>query len=450
MLPAPPRLAPELAAALPDYRLDPRRYLTLVASQGDVVGYRFGGEERVLVTAPADVHEVLTGWPEESRWTPITRTAALVMGDGLILATQPNWRPRRMVVQRELTYKAVRRFAEILTLNTEQRIQDWLAAGELDLQQAVGALAFDNLGDTVFGSDFRDVRSVLSRSLRASQIAIDAAVEDRFDDVERAKLDEAAEELNGFVERLVEARRIEPTTGRDILGVFLEAVASGDPAFRAPWLTDEAITLISAGHETTAFTVTIALHLLTRKRQVATRLRSELTAALHRGVPVPQLVDEVPLSRHVIQETLRLFPPVPALHRTAPSDVELGGYRIPQGTLVVASPYLVQHDGRSWPEPGRFDPGRFAEDRRRDLPRHAYIPFGAGARICAGNHFALLEAALIVAVVTLRLDLEELSAEPRLVDSGTALRCADPLQVRVRPAGLPMRSTRTRENGSQS
>ena len=437
MLPAPPQLAPEVAAALPAYRQDPIRYLSMVASQGDVIGYRFGSEERVLVTAPADVHEVLTGWPEESRWTPITRTAARVMGDGLILTGAPNWRPRRLVIQRELTYKGVRRFAEVLARNTEQRLQDWLVVGELDLQQAVGALAFDNLGDTVFGTDFREVSSALSSSLRASQNAIDAVLEGRFDDAERANLDAAAERLNVFVQRLVRARAIEPTTGRDILGVFLEAVASGDPAFADPWLTDEAITLISAGHETTAFTVTMALQLLARERQVAARLRSELAAAVERGVALAALVDEVPLARQVIQETLRVCPPLPALHRTATSEAEIGGYHIPKGKLVVVSPYVVQHDRRSWPEPERFDPERFSEGRRRDLPRHAYLPFGAGARICAGNHFALLEAALIVAIATLRVDLEEQSGEPRLVDSGTALRCAEPLLVRIRPAASP-------------
>lgn len=433
MLAAPPRLDPELAAALPPYREDPTRYLSVVASQGDVVGYRFGEEERVLVCSPADVHQVLTGWPEESRRTPITRTAALVLGDGLILAEEPRWRPRRMVIQRELTYAGVRRFADVLTRNIEQRVGEWLADGALDLQAAVGTLAFENLGDTVFGADFRAVSTALSESFRAGQAAIDAAVEGRFDDVERAKLDAAVRALDVYVERLVEARTVEPTSGRDLLGVLIEAAQSGDEVFGGSWLTDEAMMLITGGHETTAFTATMALHALTGERGVADRLRSELTAAVERGVPVAELVDAVPLTRHVIQETLRLFPPLPAMHRTAVADVELGGYAIPSGTLVVASPYLVHHDSRSWPDPERFDPDRFSEERRGELPRHAYLPFGAGARICAGNHFALLEAALIVAIITLRLDLTETSGAPRLVDSGTALRCADPLLVRVSP-----------------
>lgn len=443
MLPAPPRLAPETLAALPPYAADPTRYLSLVAAQGDVVGYRFGEEERVLVSDPAVVHEVLTAWPEESRWTPITRAAAPMLGDGLILAGAPTWRPRRLVVQRELTYRSVRRFAEAIVTNTEQTIQGWPDAGALDLQAAIGRLTLVNLGDTVFGADFDTFADLLLETLRASQVAIDAAVASRFDAAERSALDEATARLDSVVQPLVAARAVEPTSGQDLLAVLVQARKSGDPAFAGTWLRDEAVMLITAGHETTAFTTTMALATLAREPQTAGRLRAELVAALGRGVAPAQLADEVPLARHVIQETLRLYPPLPALHRTAVADVELGGHAVTAGTLVVVSPHVLQRDPRSWPEPERFDPDRFAEGRRRELPRHAYLPFGAGARICAGNHFALLEAALIVALVTVGLDLEQRGAPPRLLDSGTALRCAGPVPVLARRARVDLAGTGT-------
>lgn len=432
MLPAPPRLDPVVAADLPPYAGDPLRFLAQVAAEGDVVGYRFGEEERVLVSDPAAVHEVLTAWPEESRWTPITRAAAPMLGDGLILAVAPNWRPRRLVVQRELTYRAVRRFAETIVGNTERTVRGWLAEERLDLQAALGRLTLVNLGDTVFGSDFDDFTDTLLQTLRASQVAIDAAVAGRFDAGERAALDRATAELDVVVQRLVAQRLVEPTTGEDLLAVLVRALESGDPAFSRSWLRDEAVMLITAGHETTAFTTTMALHTLAHEPDTAARLRTELVDALDRGVAPAQLADEVPLTRHVVQETLRLFPPLPALHRTAVADVELDGHLIEAGTLVVVSPYVLQRDPRSWPVPERFDPDRFSEGRRRELPRHAYLPFGAGSRICAGNHFALLEAALIVALVTLETDLEAVGHPPRLVDSGTALRADGPVPVRVR------------------
>lgn len=432
MLPSPPRLDPGVAATLPPYADDPLRFLARVAAEGDLVGYRFGEEERVLVSDPAAVHEVLTAWPEESRWTPITRAAAPMLGDGLILAVAPNWRPRRLVVQRELTYRAVRRFAETIVGNTRRSLHTWLAEQTIDLQAALGRLTLLNLGDTVFGSDFGAFSDTLLATLRASQLAIDAAVAGRFDEVERAALDRATADLDVVVQRLVAQRLVEPTTGQDLLAVLVQALESGDPAFSRSWLRDEAVMLITAGHETTAFTTMMALHTLAAEPETAERLRAELDAALDRGVAPAQLADEVPLSRHVVQETLRLFPPLPALHRTAVDDVELAGHLVPAGTLVAVSPYVLQRDPRSWPEPQRFDPDRFAEGRRRDLPRHAYLPFGAGSRICAGNHFALLEAALIVALVTLETDLDRLGEPPRLVDSGTALRAADPLAVRLR------------------
>ncbi|WP_375425021.1 cytochrome P450 [uncultured Friedmanniella sp.] len=435
MLSAPPRLSPDLVATLPPYASDPTRFLSLVAGQGDVVSYRFGQEERVLVSDPAVVHEVLTAWPEESRWTPITRAAAPMLGDGLILAGAPSWRPRRLVVQRELTYRSVRRFAEAIVANTERALGTWLRGdGDLDLQAEIGRLTLLNLGDTVFGADFGAFADVLLSTLRASQVAIDAAMAGRFDETERQALDEATARLDAVVQRLVDDRTVEPTTAADLLSVLLEARESGDPVFAGSWLRDEAVMLITAGHETTAFTTTMALRTLAGEPETAQRLRSELAAAVARGVAPAQLADEVPLTRQVVQEPLRLYPPLPALHRTAVADTELGGHAIAAGTLVVVSPHVLQRDPRSWPEPERFDPDRFATERRRELPRHAYLPFGAGARICAGNHFALLESALIVALATLRLDLDARDGPPRLVDSGTALRCAGTVPVALRPA----------------
>jgi len=128
-----------------------------------------------------------------------------------------------------------------------------------------------------------------------------------------------------------------------------------------------------------------------------------------------------------------LLPPVPVLHRIATEDLAVAGTRVPRGTLIVLSPFVLQRDARWWPDPLRFDPWRFAEGRRRALPRQAYLPFGVGQRICVGNHFALLEAAATLAVLVGRVDLEpQVPVPPAAADHGGALRFVGGLPVRVR------------------
>lgn len=434
-LKAPPELDPHLAATLPDPLLERPQFLQGVARQGDLVAHWYGAQRRVLVNDPALIDACMSGQVPHIGPSPVTSAAAEVLGEGLLtIQDLARWRPRRVLIQREISYRNVRRHAEQIARLTQAYLARWTPGRQLDVQAEMARLTLDGLGESVFTTDFETFRGLLMRAMQALtdySTLIDTSQDST---AARRELDAAIAQLDSFVQALVAQRRIAPVERRDILDVLLAAVEQGGSLFHDGWVRDEAVTLIIAGHDTTALTTTMALYLLARNPEVAAALRAELRAAIGRGVPESQLADEVALARQVVEETLRLYPPLPTLTRSVRQDIELGGYAIAAGTVLVFSPWVTQRDARFFADPARFDPWRFAGERRKQTIGPAYFPFGAGPRICVGNHFALLEAAVIVALVTLQRELLLCDTDEPAMAPLNVLRCRDGLWARVKLA----------------
>ena len=420
---------------MPDPDSDLLRFLEAVAAHGDVVAFSLGGRERVLVNDGTFVARFLQEAGDETRRAPINLATAVVTGDGLLSSEQPRWQPRRRVVQRGLSPRQVRGHLRLLADNTTRWLTGVLDDGEVDLAARVGELTLDNLGDAVFAADFRPVRPLLSRVLAGVLGTAAAANSGRVDQAAQERLHADVVELDAHLARLI-AQRSGPATGAgDVLSVLVEAGRRDDDVFSERWVRDEALTLIVAGHDTTALLTTMALSLLARHPDVHRALRRELRAARNAGVPDEELCEQVPLVRLVLQEALRLYPPVPVLHRVATQALDVGGHTVAAGCILVFCPWVQHRDPRSFPEPLVFDPWRFSEQRRASVAV-AYLPFGGGRRMCAGNHLATLQAAMIVSLVTLLADVETAQAEPRL-EYAVSLRLPDGLPARVRSARRP-------------
>jgi cytochrome P450 len=189
------------------------------------------------------------------------------------------------------------------------------------------------------------------------------------------------------------------------------------------------VTLLLAGHETTASTLSWTFHLLDEHPEVQRRLHDEAVEVLGDRLPTYDDLHRLTYTAMVIEEVMRLYPPVWLLPRKAQAADQIGGYDVPAGADVLICPYTLHRHPAFWDAPERFDPERFDPGRVADRPRYAYIPFGAGPRFCVGNNLGMLEAAFVVAVV---------SRELRLTKPAGATVVAEPmLSLRVR-GGLPM------------
>jgi cytochrome P450 len=202
-------------------------------------------------------------------------------------------------------------------------------------------------------------------------------------------------------------------------------------------MRDELITLLLAGHETTASTLGWAFHLIDEHPEVGERLHAEATAVLGDRLPGHDDLRKLTYTASVVEEVMRLYPPVWLLPRIAQADDEIGGYHVPAGSDVVVVPYTLHRHPEFWPDPERFDPGRFTAAERP--PRYAYIPFGAGPRFCIGNSLGVMEAVFVLAMVARDLRLRKLPGyrvEPEAMLS-LRVRGGLPMTVRQRAAGLP-------------
>jgi cytochrome P450 len=168
---------------------------------------------------------------------------------------------------------------------------------------------------------------------------------------------------------------------------------------------DEVMTLLLAGHETTANALTWAFVLLAAHPDVEERLCAELDAVLGGRAPALADLPRLPYTAAVMQEALRLYPPVWKAERQAIADDVVAGYRVPAGTLIGVTTHTLHRNPRYWPEPERFDPGRFLGERSEGRPRCAYLPFGAGPRVCIGAAFAQMEGTIILAMIAQRFRL---------------------------------------------
>jgi cytochrome P450 len=248
------------------------------------------------------------------------------------------------------------------------------------------------------------------------------------------RFNRARAELDAFVYEMIRSRRADHGGGMDLLSLLLGAVddETGE-GFSEEQVRDEVMTIIAAGHETTANALSWAWYLLAHHPEARERLQEELAGVLGGRLPALDDLPRLEYTRMVVEETLRLYPPAWVIGRRAVEADVLGGYRVEKGATVFVSPYLTQRRADLWPEPQRFRPERFSAAASAARQRYAYFPFGGGPHLCVGNEFAMMEAQLILATVApaYRLALvrdEEVAPEPLVT-----LRPPRGMEMRIEP-----------------
>jgi cytochrome P450 len=216
----------------------------------------------------------------------------------------------------------------------------------------------------------------------------------------------------------------------DLLSVLLRAQERGEQDDEQ--IRDEVMTILLAGHDTTALTLTYAWYLLARHPEAERRLHEEVDEVLPDGRP-PTLaqVRDLEYTERVLKESMRLYPPVYLMFREPRTDVRIGGYRIPEGSAVMLPQWVVHRSPDHWDDPETFDPGRWTPERARDRPRFAYFPFGGGPRHCIGKHLSLLEGRIITATVAANYELDYARDEPFDLRGSLTMHPQQPMTMRV-------------------
>lgn len=389
-------------------------YVDTWRQYGDVVRYRLGPLTAHLIVRPEHVEHVLVrNVANYEKGIGYAKVKAL-LGDGLLTSEGDFWHRQRRLMQPPFTPRAVVQFAPLIVRTVQEMLERWqqaVSAG-LDVNAEMIRLAATIIGRTMLGVDVGDEAQETGRAFAyvlkfAAQRTIALVDIPLFVPTPaNRQFKEAMGILDALVYRLIAERRRAPDDQADLLSILFNArdEATGGRMTERQ-LRDEVLVVFLAGHETTALALSWAWMLLAQHPEAEGRLHQEIDTVLGGRAPTVEHLHQLEYTAHVIDEVLRLYPPVWTFPRSAKADDQVGGYHIPKGSLLLTSPYITQRHPEFWDAPDAFDPDRFTVERAAGRPRYAYYPFGAGPRTCIGNNFALLEAALVLATVAQRYRL---------------------------------------------
>lgn len=383
-------------------------YERLRREYGNTVAFKVGPTAAIVSTEPADVRTILVERAYDFHKARNYRFLGVLLGEGLLTSEDELHKSQRRLMAPSFTPRQISNFAD--TFAACAREVSWENGQVVDLVEEMSALTLEAVNRTLFGSDldteapelgpaFLDFnRWVADEAYRAFHLPTWLPLP------RHRGLRKARRVLHRTLSQLIASRRGKGG-GDDLLSTLLAARDEDGNAMTDAQLKHETLTLMFAGHETTALALSWTFYLLAHHPDVRTRVENEVDTVLAGRPPRLEDLNQLPYTLQVIKETMRLYPPAPVIGRMAQHDVELASYTIPAGTLVVCSIYGIHHRADLWEEPDAFRPERFAADR--EIPPGAYIPFAMGPRICIGNHFALMEAHLILAdlIQRARLDL---------------------------------------------
>ncbi len=366
---------------------------------------------RAVVSDPAGVRRVFLDNAANYRKDDLQlRVLRPALGNGLLTADGEEWRAQRRSLAPLFTPRQVAAFAQAMAEATRQGV-DWLRQRDhrrVDLSSEMARLTLEILEHTLFSSGLgRDASEFQQAVTHYFDTVADVSLFDlmgitsflprRAQRKGRAVIEwfgRAVEDIIGARRELIAAGATAP---RDILTLLLEAqdpeTGRGMPEQD---LRANIVTFIGAGHETTANALTWTLYLLSQSPPWRDRVEAEAEAELDAGA-MDTLIERMPGTKAVLEESLRLYPPAAILTRTAIAADEIGGILIKPGTLVTVSPFLLHRHRTLWEHPDEFDPSRFIGANRDRIDRFAYIPFGTGPRVCIGMGFALQEAIIVLA-----------------------------------------------------
>lgn len=433
---------------LADFREDRLSFFTRCARDyGDVVPLRILNRRVLLLNRPDLIEQVLVTHANRFVKHFGLRLYKPLLGNGLVTSEGAFWRRQRKLSAPAFQAGRTAGYAAEMVADADRQADEWAAAARAtadnsavrDVQADMMRTTLRIACRTLFGADACPDPEVVGRAMDDGLAGIAARFRSAIPLPQwvptpaNLRLRRAVRALHGVVDDLVRRRR-SGGSGDDLLWTLLKARDDDGSAMTGRQLTDEVLTILLAGHETTVLALAYAIYLLASHPAVQDRLRAELSDVVGDRPPAHADLSKLPYLRNVVTETMRLYPPADVLGREATEDCVIGGMPIRRGTTLFASQWVMHRDARYFPDPLKFDPDRWTPAFEKALPRFAYFPFGGGPRFCVGQSFALAEAALVLATLCRRFRFQADPTYALELDPGITLRPKDGVRVIVRPA----------------
>jgi len=412
-------------------RGDALGFLTeLHGTYGDVARYKMGPRHFHLVNHPDLNREVLVVQEKKVRKGIGLQRAKVLLGEGLLTSEGEAHLQHRRMMQPAFHHKKIATYADLMvrhTVDLRDRVQ---AGAALDLNAEMTALTLAIVGEALFGADLRTETGELGEALTTVIGSFNALTNPlagimlRLPLPSTRRIQGAIERLNRTIFQIIDSRRQSGEEAPDLLSMLLHAQddEGAKEKFTDAQVRDETMTLFLAGHETTANALTWTWHLLAQNPEAEARFHAELDEVLGGRPPTFEDVPKLKVTEAVFAESMRLLPPVWGFGREVLEELELGGYRIEKGDLLILSPWVMHRDPRWWPDPLRFDVDRHLGEAKAHRNKFTYFPFSHGPRNCIGEPFAWMEGILILAALGQAWRFRPVAGRPVVLDPLFTLR----------------------------
>ena len=408
-LPAGPALLPRLLSGRA-FRVSTADYLLENArTYGDLVHFRALNRDVYQINHPDLIADFFLKDAPNHHRNLVMQAGRQVLGHGLLTSEEPLHMRQRRLAQPAFLRERIAAYAEVIGAQTEALMTRWQTGTVVDLHPHMLELALRIVGKCLFDLDtLDDVQAVASAVdsfmafMPLSFLPFSRQIQ-RLPIPSMRRLQASKAFLDQLIYGMIADRRRDPTDRGDLLSMLLNATDPEDAAssntMTDQQLHDECITIILAGHETTANALSFALHLLAHHPDLQQRLSEEAASALGTRTPTAADYPRLPFATQVFTETLRLYPPVWVTARTCARPYSIAGFNIPVGASLVASQYVVHRDPRFFAEPDRFNPERHTPEAKASRPRYAFFPFAGGSRQCIGEGLAWMEGTFALALI---------------------------------------------------
>lgn len=438
-----------LLSSLRVLRDHPHEYLLQCFEEyGDVVHFQVPGNKAHFINHPDHVQHVLQmNHRNYDKDTFQYNVLSRITGKGLLTNHGGEaWLAKRRIAQPAFSKTSLQSLVPIVVESCQEMMAKWTSLdpeATLDIDREMMQVALDIVSKSLFGADLSDQAYELTGAVMAAldylifQTRSLGMVPTWLPSRQNQDFKRAIKRIEKVVDGLINQRSPEHPGG-DLLGLLLAAKdQAGNPALSREEITHEVVTMLIAGHETVASSLTWSWYLLSQQVQIREKLHLEAKLILDQKSPSYADVSLLTYTQQVYNEALRLYPPAWLISRRAVGEDQLGGHLISAGDLMIISPYTMHRRPDLWPNPAQFDPDRFGQEKAQRRHRFGFIPFGGGPRLCIGNRFAYIEATLILALVSRQYELLFPQASNIQVEALVTLRPANGLPMKIIPRVSP-------------
>ncbi len=427
-----------LVGHLPVFLYDKLGFLSrCAAAYGDVVKLNIG-EPTYLLNHPEDVKHVLVMNPDNYVKSPRMTSVRgkRLSGSGLLTSVGTAHLRQRRMMQPVFYRKVMESFSHTITTGIAAMLDRWTDGMQIDLNQEIMGLAQENIVKTLLGPDADEDMPALLEAITVRRLYMEHVFFSPVPEWVPSRIGwayrKAMRRIDDIVYRAIQSRRAHPTGGEDLLARLLRAQYDDGTGMTDQQARDEAVTLFVTGYETIAEALTWTSYLLSQHPEIEAAFFKEVDGVLGCRPPSAEDLSRLTYTGMVLAESIRLYPPTWIFIRVAREDDKLpGGAVIPAGVKIYLCPYVMHRNPQYFSDPERFNPERFTETAKKERPQFAYFPFGGGARVCIGEHFAKMEAILTLTAIAQRFRLSLVPGQAIVPEPKMTLRPKNGIMMRL-------------------